>query len=254
MMKERVQLGAAAALLIASFAGAQPTPPPPAPPAEPTEAPSAAEKPAPPRKVSETLPGLDELLGIPGGAGGSGSGAGEKGGEGAGDRSQKELEKKLSAKEMADKFQQAIEEMGELADRLERSRDTGLETQRLHEQVIEKLDALVKSSKSKSSSGSSSSSSSSREASKSAPSQPQPPKPGGGEPQAGEGENKGEAMPPGFQSPELRGRLDVARAAWGSLPARVRDSLMQGSSDQFSSLYEALTQEYYRRLAEEAKP
>ncbi len=173
---------------------------------------------------------------------------------GAGDRSKKELEKKLSAKEMADKFQQAIEEMGELADRLERSRDTGLETQRLHDQVIEKLDALVKSSRSKSSSGSSSSSSSNRQGSKQAPSQPQQPKPSDGERQAGEGENKGEAMPPGFQSPELRGRLDVARAAWGALPARVRDSLMQGSSDQFSSLYEALTQEYYRRLAEEAKP
>jgi hypothetical protein len=41
-------------------------------------------------------------------------------------------------------------------------------------------------------------------------------------------------------------------AAWGNLPARVRDQLMQGRHDQFSSLYESMTETYYRRLAEEA--
>jgi hypothetical protein len=52
---------------------------------------------------------------------------------------------------------------------------------------------------------------------------------------------------------ERQARLDTARAAWGNLPERVRDSLLEGSSDYFSSLYEAMTEAYYKKIAEEAK-
>ena len=38
----------------------------------------------------------------------------------------------------------------------------------------------------------------------------------------------------------------------GMLPARLRQALLQGSADRYSSLYESLTETYYRRLAEEA--
>lgn len=58
--------------------------------------------------------------------------------------------------------------------------------------------------------------------------------------------------PPKQEGP-LRPALDSARAAWGSLPARVRDMLLQGSDDPFSARYKAMTEAYYRRLAEEKK-
>ena len=41
-------------------------------------------------------------------------------------------------------------------------------------------------------------------------------------------------------------------AAWGSLPARLRDALLQGNEDRYSNLYQKWTEAYYRRLAEEA--
>ena len=37
---------------------------------------------------------------------------------------------------------------------------------------------------------------------------------------------------------------------WGGLPRRIRDMLMQGRREAFSSVYEQMTREYYRRLAE----
>ena len=48
--------------------------------------------------------------------------------------------------------------------------------------------------------------------------------------------------------------IDETRIEWGNLPPRVRDQLLQGRSDKYSSHYERLTREYYRRLAEEGSP
>jgi len=45
--------------------------------------------------------------------------------------------------------------------------------------------------------------------------------------------------------------MEAARAAWGNLPQRVRQLLMQGSGDQFSKEYQRLTEEYYKRLGEQ---
>ena len=56
---------------------------------------------------------------------------------------------------------------------------------------------------------------------------------------------------PTLQEGTLKPELESARAAWGSLPARIRAMLMQGTEDRFSSRYKALTQEYFKRLAEE---
>ena len=40
-------------------------------------------------------------------------------------------------------------------------------------------------------------------------------------------------------------------AQWGALPERIRDRLIEGSSDVFSATYRALTEAYYKRIAEE---
>ena len=46
----------------------------------------------------------------------------------------------------------------------------------------------------------------------------------------------------------------VRTSARTPLPERIREMLLQGKQETFSSLYEQLTQEYYRRLAEEGSP
>jgi hypothetical protein len=48
------------------------------------------------------------------------------------------------------------------------------------------------------------------------------------------------------------GDLDESRVEWGRLPERVRELILQGRRDRVSTLYERITREYYRRLAEEA--
>ncbi len=66
-------------------------------------------------------------------------------------------------------------------------------------------------------------------------------------------DNSQERMGPALQEGPLSPAVEAAQAAWGALPERVRDALVQGSSDQFSSLYRTMTEAYYRRLAEEAE-
>ena len=46
-------------------------------------------------------------------------------------------------------------------------------------------------------------------------------------------------------------QFDESRAEWGRLPPRVREAVRQGFRDPMSAAYRRLTQEYYRRLAEE---
>ena len=67
------------------------------------------------------------------------------------------------------------------------------------------------------------------------------------------GEPSERDAPPGGRDAELNERLEASRAAWGALPARTRDALLQGSSDSFSSLYRHLTEDFYRRIAEDAR-
>ena len=63
-----------------------------------------------------------------------------------------------------------------------------------------------------------------------------------------------EGDPPPMQQGDINTVLEESRAEWGSLPPRVRDQLLQGRKEKFSSLYQQLTQEYYKRLAEEGSP
>ena len=58
-------------------------------------------------------------------------------------------------------------------------------------------------------------------------------------------------LPPDAQDPRLGGLLEESDEEWGSLPQRVRDMLRQGRRDSYSSVYEQLTGEYYRKLAEQ---
>ncbi|MFG0328174.1 MAG: hypothetical protein ACF8SC_13020 [Phycisphaerales bacterium JB037] len=215
------RIGSALALLLASIACAQPAPPEP----------------------NDPLPTLDELLGLeptrrpdrpdrelP-----------------LADPSQRELERQLSGEEMGEQFRQAVALMDESADRLETISDTGLLTQRLQEDVIRKLDQIINSSNQANSSSSQRQQQQQQQQSQ----QQQPAQPGQDRDQ-GQTTDPQSTQLPGAQSGDL-GPPAAVGAAWGELPPRLRDALLQGLSDPFSSMYRTMTESYYRRLAEEGR-
>ena len=216
-------------------------PPPPAPP--PTPAPEPAPTPETPEE--EKLPSLDELLGL----------------ETIEDESAQQLledydpdkvqlDRKLTAQEAAEKLEQAVQQMQETAFRLEQIRDTGIVTQRLQAEVLSKLDVLIKNAQQQSQSQGQSSQSQQQQQNQQQ--QQQMPQQGDQSQQAANSPNTqaGEGNPAFAEG--QRDQMDAARAAWGALPQRVRDRLMEGSSDYYSTWYKSLTEAYYKRIAEEA--
>lgn len=229
---------------------------PPAPPA-PTSDPAKAKDPDPSAKPTPAIPTLDELLGLIPDAHED-----DRAGDDALDApdldpNRAALDRKLSAEEASEKLVQAIQQMGETADRIDRGRDIGIVTQRLQEEIILKLDVLIKQAE-QSGGGSGSQqqqSSSSQSQSGRAPSRQQQDGAEGGEDGASEssgGDGSG-VRETGFREGR-NALLDAAGAAWGRLPDRIRDTLMQGLSDPHSSQYKSETEAYYRKLAEEGNP
>jgi hypothetical protein len=190
----------------------------------------------------DALPGLDELLGLV-------EDGAERDAE-ALDTNKAELERELTDEELGEQFIQAIRQMQEAADRIERGRDGGLVTQRLQEEILVKLDVLIEQSQdpqggqgSQSKPGDSSG-------------EPPPPssqQPGGEQGEPGSGEDSGGqagAGDPSYNEGQNE-LIEAAGAGWGALPQRVRDTLLEGLNDVFSSRYKEQTEAYYRRLAEE---
>jgi hypothetical protein len=209
-------------LCAGALAQSQPSTPP-------APQPSETPKPAQP-------PTLDELLGL-------------KPGTAAKPAAKDELEQELSLREAADGFEEAVGLMGQTATRLGDAKDTGVETQRMQESVIRKLDVLIKAAEQQA--RKSRSSKSSRPQQNNPDPSQQPNQPQRGEQNRNEhGDNRDEIAPPGRQNGAL-GPEQSRGAAWGSLPARVRDALMQGTQDTYSSVYQRLTESYFRKLAED---
>ncbi|MCP3903888.1 MAG: hypothetical protein GY715_09655 [Planctomycetes bacterium] len=201
----------------------------------------------PPRS---TPPSLDELLGLDEEPDGEEAKPAERVADEAAER---ELQRRLNEEKIGDAFAVAIRKMGVAADQLDQEFDTGLGTQRVQEEVLDKLAFLLDAARKQNASGSSSSSSQSQSR------EEQQKKPGEqrsqqaqGSPQAqGSESNERADAPPGEALRDLNTVLDESRTEWGNLPQRVREVLLQGRREKFSSLYEELTREYYRRLAEE---
>jgi len=237
--------------------------------------PSAAQQPAPPAATSPAKqpasqpppppePTLDELLGLPKSAGvvpKSPDGLKppvaptiEDTGQNPGatspkDAAKAELDRKLSATEAKDEFEEAVKLMDDTAKRLTTDGDAGLDTQRMQQQVLLKLDKIIdqaqkQKSKSKSKSKSQQQSSDSQSQAQKQSSQTQ-------QQQQQQSPSSRDGMP---NTAQASGKLNPppgTGAAWGNLPDRVREALMQGSGDYTSAKYEALTREYYKRLAEQ---
>ncbi len=208
--------------------------------------PAPAPTPETPEAQEGSLPSLDEMLGLE-----TQEDADLKKLLEDYDPDKVQLERVLTAQEAAEKLQQAVQQMHETAFRLEEIRDPGLVTQRLQAEILTKLDMLIKNAESQSQSSSSSSSSSSQSQGQQDQQMPQK----GSQPQesqqAGSMGDQDHTGGPAFQEGQ-RDQFEAAKAAWGALPERVRDRLIEGSSDYFSQWYQDLTREYYRRIAEEA--
>ncbi len=199
-------------------------------------------QPVPETKPSQELPSLDEVLGLKPRA--------EKGAVSR-DPLEEELNKALGREEEGDLLAQAADLMDRSAKRLGESKDAGLDTQRLQEDAIRKLDALIaqaqnnqqkKQSKKKQEQDKQQEQQQQQQQSQKQP-QPKTAQTASEEAQAG----------PAKQEAELRAAMAAVGATWGNLPPHLRDALRQGKSDQFSSLYQQLTEQYYKRLAEEPK-
>lgn len=195
------------------------------------------DQPDPP---SQPLPTLDELLGLD-----------ETTGEDAApERAEAELDRALeTGGAIADAFEEAVRLMHDSADRLGAAGDPGAATQRVQEDILKRLEQLIEQAQQSSSQSSGSSSSSQQQsAPRDQPSQQnqqgQGKQPSSGEPESMSDGPAGQAAQPGQST--------LNPAAWGALPDRLRDSLLQGSAESYSSLYRSLTEAYYRRLAEEA--
>ncbi|TVS00459.1 MAG: hypothetical protein EA423_11605 [Phycisphaerales bacterium] len=147
-----------------------------------------------------------------------------------------------------DLFEQVTRLMGETAERMRASRDTGLPTQRMQREVLEKLDQLIEAAGRQQQQSSSSSSSSSDDA-QGAEQQSQQQQQAAGE--GAEGDQ--EATPPSSTDEVLNPLAATGEAAWGALPERVREAISQGTSDPFSTMYRSMTEAYYKRLAEDGR-
>lgn len=231
-------------ICMAALAQQQPSPPSPPPS-------------TPPKQTQPAQPTLDELLGLPANApkpqGEPSADPATKPAPPAGtapDTTQRELDRQLQARPVSDDFLKAVSMMQETTQRLRDAQDTGPQTQRLQQEIIKALDKLIEDAKqnqsksSSSSSSSSSSKSSSQSQSQKQSSQQQQQSQSDANSRNARGgdvsQSQAQAKPP----PPGSG------AAWGNLPAHVREALQQGFSDEFSSTYQRLTEEYYKRLAD----
>lgn len=227
-----------------------------------TPATASATTPAttPAQKPPAREPTLDELLGIKPVSPGTPLTPADTGpvtpSDGPARDAREALDRDLSEADVDEAFAQAVALMGQTAARLgggaDGARDAGIDTQRLQEDILRKLDALIDAaeknaqqsqSKSRQKKRSREQQEGQQQGQQSSQVQAQQQQQGqrsgtdaGGVP--------GQAAAPGTA-------LGGSTASWGNLPQHVRDALTEGTSDRFSSMYRAMTEEYYKRLAED---
>jgi len=163
--------------------------------------------------------------------------------------------------------------MAEAASRLGEDADAGIDTQRLQDEIILKLEQIISSAQNSEEQSSSSSSSQPGEPEARPADQGGQPQPGqqpgeqpgqGEQPGEGEGEGQqpGDASQPGGDQPgngdPRRGEIneqalsmeELREGEWGNLPPRLRDELAESLGESFNPVYRSVTEAYYRRLAE----
>lgn len=266
-------------VLSMSVAAAPPTVVPvpvPKPVPTPGQAPPAVPNVPPVPAMADKPPSLDEALGL---------GDGGKQSDTTTDAS--ELQRSLDGAKPRDILNSAIDDMKHSAQLLD-ANDSGISTRRVQESVVRKLDELIATAQrmkqQQSQQGQESQGQQSQGQSGKGKNQGKDqgakdgkdgqdgkkPEPGeNGQPRGGrdgkqdqdgaDGKRRkdGDATsnePPEQADPTMNSaQFDEARAEWGRLPPRVREAVRQGLRDPMSAAYRQLTQDYYRRLAEEPK-
>jgi len=232
---------------------------------------------------------LDELLGIGGAQGGSGEKTqGDDAARAAAEAeraARERLDKVLNDEQVRDLMREVVEGMRRSAALLD-GKESGTAVQRVQAETLARLDALIDSAQQRQQqrqqqSSSSSSSSSSSESSGQQQQQQQGQSQGDDEAQreaerreaerraAEERRRRAEengqdgaaaAGDPQGGTPEVDaadaaqgGPLEQSEAEWGRLPARTREAVRQGLREKMSTTYRWWTEQYYRRIAEEAR-
>ena len=202
---------------------------------------AAAQTPA----RADAPPTLDELLGL------DSDDTGASAAEQAARENARELDRRLREVEISDLFVLALERMATSARMLEEALDTGLGTQRVQLDALAKLDQLIDIARELSAQqmGSPGSSGGSPRQAQPKPG-PQQRAAGGQRRDTGDQSGMGSEPPPG-RSGDINTILQETESEWGHLPQRIREMMQQGRKGDFSILYRKLTEDYYKRLAEE---
>ncbi len=193
------------------------------------------------QREKETPPSLDELLGL--------DGIQDNAAEQAARQNQEELERRLSDVDLGDVFEVALEKMGISADLLDGDLDSGLGTQRVQQDILARLDQLIDIAQQMSQQQQQSSSGGGSGQGK--------PKPGAEQQQAGgprsDSGDQGDHAddPPPAQEGDINTIIEETGSEWGHLPERLREMFGQAQKGHISALYRKLTEQYYKRLAEE---
>jgi len=143
--------------------------------------------------------------------------------------------------------------MGESARRLELDFDCGEETQAVQRRVLEELDSAIKEAAARTRRNKSQDASSSSDKRRKSSDQ----QPGGQAAKENEGE-KGQATAEGTsesatqltEAAKAGGDLKESRRAWGNLPPRERDEVIQGADENSLERYRQWIERYYRALQE----
>ncbi len=194
------------------------------------------------QQEKETPPSLDELLGLDGDP--------DNAAEQADRQNQDELERRLSEVELGDVFDVALAKMEISADLLDGDLDSGLGTQRVQQDILARLDQLIDLAKQMSQQQMSSSGSGSGQSRPKPGTEPQQQQAGGQRSQSGGREGQAVEPPPG-QEGDINTIIEETGSEWGHLPERLREMLEQAQNSHISALYRKLTEQYYKRLAEE---
>ncbi|MDA1007632.1 MAG: hypothetical protein O2800_01320 [Planctomycetota bacterium] len=202
---------------------------------------------------------LDELLGI----------AGEPSSATVPENNN-DLSQALSDEKPLDTLRRARVLMDSSSSALSRA-DLSVSTQRLQENAIKLLDAMIQDAqrRQQQGQGSGQQSQSQQQPQQGESAQPQQSNdPGdrqgskqaksnerdGDAKRSDEGSNKDGAPPPSDGTVvDADGALETDRIEWGSLPPRIREVLRQGLRERMSTPYRAWTEAYFRRIAEDSR-
>jgi len=169
----------------------------------------------------------------------------------------------LTGNESVDMLLKVISEMDQVAQRLRVRQDPGLDTQRIQESILKRLDEAIASAqkqKQEQQQQQNQPGSSQQKQETGSPQNQQKPgqqkpdqKPGDKQEQKGDNKGQEQNNPQNADANTPNGPIEESRIEWGRLPARIRGELDQGLGEKFSPIYKKLTEAYYRRLAEEGK-